>query len=65
MRLSREAGMEVCPGGEQKVAYREGREVGDGVGKVSLVKGCVLGQGIWLCWSLLTFLEPDLLRCFF
>ena len=58
------ARMEVCPGGEREIACRGGREVGGGLGKVSLVKSCILGLGIWLCWSVLTFLETDLLRCF-
>lgn len=39
-------------------------EMGGGLGEGSSAKGCVLGQGIWFCWSVLTFLETDLLRCF-
>lgn len=37
--------MEVCPGGERGrlPAGEGGREVGGGLGKVSLVKSCVLG----------------------
>ena len=38
--------------------------MGGGLGEGSLVKGYVFGQGIWLCWSVSTFLENDLLRCF-
>lgn len=55
--------MEVCLEGEQEMAFA-GREMGGGLVKMSLDKSCVLGQGILLCWSVLTSMETDLLRCF-
>lgn len=62
--VSKKARMKVCLDGEQETGFRVGREMGCGLVKMSLDKSCVLGQGILFCWSVLTSMEPDLLRCF-
>lgn len=44
--------------------WPSGEGSGSGLFKMSLDKSCVVGQGILLCWSVLTSVEADLLRCF-